>query len=43
MTTLDLAPIEKLPLERYIAPAKPSLVGLSRAALSDALGRLGVP
>ncbi len=35
--------IEKRPLERYVAPAKPSLVGLSRAALSDALGEAGVP
>jgi len=37
------APIEKRPLERYVAPAKPSLVGLSRAALAEALGRIGVP
>jgi 23S rRNA (adenine2503-C2)-methyltransferase len=43
MTTLDLAPIEKLPLERYVAPEKPSLIGLSRTALADALGGLGVP
>jgi 23S rRNA (adenine2503-C2)-methyltransferase len=43
MTLLDIAPIEKTPLERYIAPAKPSLVGVSRAALADALGELGVP
>jgi 23S rRNA (adenine2503-C2)-methyltransferase len=35
--------VEKLPLERYTAPAKPSLVGLSRAALADALGEAGVP
>jgi 23S rRNA (adenine2503-C2)-methyltransferase len=35
--------IEKMPLERYVAPAKPSLVGLSRAALADALGTVGVP
>jgi 23S rRNA (adenine2503-C2)-methyltransferase len=34
--------IEKTALERYIAPAKPSLVGLSRAALSQALGAIGV-
>ena len=37
----DVAPaasIEKRPLERYVAPAKPSLVGLSRAALAEALG-----
>jgi 23S rRNA (adenine2503-C2)-methyltransferase len=43
MTLLDTAPIEKTPLERYIAPKKPSLVGMSRAALADALGELGVP
>jgi 23S rRNA (adenine2503-C2)-methyltransferase len=35
--------IEKAPLERYVPPARPSLVGLSRAALRDALGRIGVP
>jgi 23S rRNA (adenine2503-C2)-methyltransferase len=35
--------LEKTPLERYVAPAKPSLIGLSRAELADALGRLGVP
>ena len=37
------AAIEKRPLERYVAPAKPSLVGLSRVALADALGIVGVP
>jgi 23S rRNA (adenine2503-C2)-methyltransferase len=37
------APIAKRPLERYLAPAKPSLVGLSRAALAEALGGIGVP
>jgi 23S rRNA (adenine2503-C2)-methyltransferase len=35
--------LEKTPLERYVAPAKPSLVGMSRAELADALGVLGVP
>jgi 23S rRNA (adenine2503-C2)-methyltransferase len=35
--------IEKAPLERYVAPEKPSLIGLTRAELADALGRLGVP
>ena len=35
--------VEKTPLERYVAPAKPSLIGLSRAELADALGALGVP
>jgi 23S rRNA (adenine2503-C2)-methyltransferase len=35
--------IEKTPLERYAAPDKPSLIGLSRAELADALGAVGVP
>jgi 23S rRNA (adenine2503-C2)-methyltransferase len=35
--------VEKAPLERYVPPAKPSLVGLSRAQLADALGDIGVP
>ena len=35
--------IEKAPLETYIAPEKPSLVGLSRAELAAALDRVGVP
>ena len=35
--------IEKTALERYVPPAKPSLVGLSRAQLADALGTIGVP
>jgi 23S rRNA (adenine2503-C2)-methyltransferase len=35
--------VEKTPLERYVPPTKPSLVGLSRAALSDALATLDVP
>jgi len=35
--------VEKTALERYVPPAKPSLVGLSRAALADALGTIGVP
>jgi len=36
-------PIEKTALERYVAPAKPSLVGVSRLALAAALGTIGVP
>ena len=40
-TNLDIA-LEKLPLERYVPPDKPSLVGLTRAALADALGAIGV-
>jgi 23S rRNA (adenine2503-C2)-methyltransferase len=43
MTLLDTAPIEKTALERYVAPDRPSLIGLSREALADALGALGVP
>jgi 23S rRNA (adenine2503-C2)-methyltransferase len=37
------AALEKAPLERYVPPEKPSLVGLSRAAVAEALGRIGVP
>ena len=43
LETHTAAPIEKAPLERYVAPDKPSLVGLTRAQLADALGELGVP
>ncbi len=35
--------VEKRPLERYVAPEKPSLVGFSRDALAEALGTVGVP
>jgi 23S rRNA (adenine2503-C2)-methyltransferase len=35
--------VEKTPLERYVAPEKPSLAGLSRAALAEALTAIGVP
>src|SRR3954470_5226959 len=52
LTTADIAStapraaptgfVEKAPLERYVPPTKPSLVGLSRAALADALGTVGV-
>jgi 23S rRNA (adenine2503-C2)-methyltransferase len=35
--------IEKSPLERYVPPAKPSLVGLSRAGLAELLAGVGVP
>jgi 23S rRNA (adenine2503-C2)-methyltransferase len=37
------APIEKSPLERYVAPEKPSLAGMTRAQLADALAAVGVP
>ena len=36
-------PLEKIPLESYVPPARPSLVGLSRAELADLLGGVGVP
>src|SRR5690606_37386198 len=43
-TAAPAAPLlEKTPLERYVAPAKPSLVGLSRAALAQTLADIGVP
>src|SRR5258708_30838241 len=35
--------IEKAPLERYVPPARPSLVGVSRAELTAALAGVGVP
>src|SRR5437660_11830102 len=35
--------VEKTPLERYVPPAKPSLVGFSRAQLTEALASIGVP
>jgi 23S rRNA (adenine2503-C2)-methyltransferase len=35
--------VEKRPLLQYAAPAQPSLVGLTREALADALGEAGVP
>ncbi len=37
-----VAAIEKQPIERYVAPAKPSLVGLPRAALGEELASAGV-
>jgi 23S rRNA (adenine2503-C2)-methyltransferase len=37
------AVLEKRPLERYVAPARPSLVGHSRGALAAARGGIGVP
>ena len=35
--------VEKRPLETYAAPARPSLIGLSREELAEALGGIGVP
>ncbi len=44
MTAPDTAIVlEKTPLERYVPPAKPSLVGMPRSALAEALGAIGVP
>src|SRR4029078_12443115 len=34
--------VEKTPLEVYVPPAKPSLIGLSRSELADRLGEIGV-
>jgi 23S rRNA (adenine2503-C2)-methyltransferase len=34
--------VEKTPLETYVPPAKPSLIGLSRTELADCLGEIGV-
>src|ERR1700685_4740905 len=36
------APLEKIALETYVPPAKPSLVGLSRAEIAGRLGAIGV-
>src|ERR1700754_2220813 len=38
----DAILVEKTPLETYVPPAKPSLIGLSRAELADRLGEVGV-
>ena len=35
--------VEKTPLVRYVAPDKPSLIGMSRGDLADALALVGVP
>ena len=40
---LESGVLEKTALETYVPPAKPSLVGLSRAELSERLGSIGVP
>jgi 23S rRNA (adenine2503-C2)-methyltransferase len=42
-TAAPPASIEKAPLERYVRPVRPSLVGMSRAELATALGEIGVP
>ena len=42
-TATAAALVEKRPLERYAPPARPSLIGMSREALAEALGDVGVP
>ena len=42
-TALATAFVEKRPLEGYAAPARPSLIGMPREALAEALGGIGVP
>jgi len=42
-TTSPRGFVEKTALERYVPPAKPSLIGFSRGELADALGEVGVP
>ena len=37
------APLEKVAIEAYVPPAKPSLVGLSRAEIAEQLAAIGVP
>src|ERR1700758_5885772 len=37
------APLEKTPLEAYVPPAKPSLIGLSRDDIGHRLAAIGVP
>jgi 23S rRNA (adenine2503-C2)-methyltransferase len=36
------APLEKAPMESYVPPAKPSLIGLSREELAARLGEIGI-
>jgi 23S rRNA (adenine2503-C2)-methyltransferase len=36
------APLEKAPLETYVPPAKPSLIGLSRPEIAERLAAIGV-
>jgi 23S rRNA (adenine2503-C2)-methyltransferase len=42
MSAHAAAPLEKIALETYVPPAKPSLVGLSRAEIANQLGAIGV-
>jgi 23S rRNA (adenine2503-C2)-methyltransferase len=43
LAATDTGFIEKHPLERYAAPAQPSLVGMPRTMLAQALAAVGVP
>src|SRR6202140_2056921 len=36
------APLEKIALETYVPPAKPSLIGLSRSEIAERLAAIGV-
>jgi 23S rRNA (adenine2503-C2)-methyltransferase len=42
LTLQSAEAIEKTPLEHYVAPERPSFVGMTRAELAAALGSLGV-
>jgi 23S rRNA (adenine2503-C2)-methyltransferase len=42
LSAAQAAPLEKTPIETYVPPAKPSLVGLSRDELMDRLGDIGI-
>jgi len=42
-TSTTSVPVEKTALETYVPPAKPSLIGFSRAELGERLGAIGVP
>jgi 23S rRNA (adenine2503-C2)-methyltransferase len=41
-TPHNLTLVEKTPLETFVPPAKPSLIGLSRSELADRLGEIGI-
>ena len=43
LAATETAFVEKRPLERYAPPAQPSLVGMPRAVLAEALAEVGVP
>jgi len=43
LAATETAFVEKRPLERYAPPPQPSLVGMPRAVLAEALAEVGVP